>query len=212
LIFHLFSSFIIINSEELLFWSDKRSLTTRWRNSEWNTLWICIVSDSFNLYKKSTKSSMLNKSSILSFSFLNDLAVMMFLSFRNIFELISWLISFLCLLACFIIYSHVLTRVLQVNVNILFMYSDIFLTLMICRCSQVLSYSMKSKSKLIQEWKFLFKKKEIEKIIENMMLLLTNLIMNNYLNQSFCMYEQKKWRYFLMFWFTRSLWSLICEW
>ena len=35
-------------------------------------------------------------------------------------------------------------------------------------------------------------KKRIKKMTENKMLLLTNSIMNSHLNQSFCIYEQKK--------------------
>ena len=71
---------------------------------------------------------------------------------------------------------------------------------------------MMSELKLIQEWKLLFMKKRIKKMTENKMLLLTNLIMSSHLNQSFCMYEQKKQRYRSTFWLTRSLWLLIWEW
>ncbi len=82
----------------------------------------------------------------------------------------------------------------------------------ICKRSRELLYSMTLSSKLIWEWKSLFRKKEIEKMTENRALLSTNLIMSSSLTQSFCMYEQKNWRYLSTFWLTHSLWSLIWEW
>ena len=39
----------IIDFEDSFFWSDRESLTMKWRRSEWNTSCIYIMSDSFNL-------------------------------------------------------------------------------------------------------------------------------------------------------------------
>ena len=46
-IFHSFSSFITIDLENSFFWSNRESLMMRWKSSEWNTLCIHIMSDSF---------------------------------------------------------------------------------------------------------------------------------------------------------------------
>ena len=61
-------------------------IDNRAKRSEWNISWTCIDSDNFSLYEELMKSKLMKESSILSFSFLKDLAVMMFLSFRNIFD------------------------------------------------------------------------------------------------------------------------------
>ncbi len=42
-------------------------------------------------------------------------------------------------------------------------------------------------------------KKKVKKITDDKTLLLTNLIIDSYLNQSFCIYEQKNQRYCLTF-------------
>jgi len=59
-----------------------------------NTLYIFIVDDNSNQYITSIMMRILKDLSILSFSFLNDLKVMMFLEFRNIMLLILEIISF----------------------------------------------------------------------------------------------------------------------
>ncbi len=54
-----------------------------------NLLWIFIINDSFNQYALFITTRILKDSSILSFNFLNDLEVIMFLEFRNIMSFIS---------------------------------------------------------------------------------------------------------------------------
>ncbi len=89
LISHSSLSFITIESKSSFFWSDKKSSTTERSRSEWNTLWTCINFNNFSLYEELMRSKLMKELSILSFNFLKNLAVMMFLSFRNIFDSIS---------------------------------------------------------------------------------------------------------------------------
>ncbi len=98
------------------------------------------------------------------------------------------------------------------KIKVLFIYSDIFLTWLICKRSRMLSYSMMSELKLIWEWKLLFMKKKIKKMTDDKMLLSTNSIISSHLDQSFCIYKQKNQRYRLMFWLTCLLWSSIWKW
>ncbi len=73
-----------IKSDDSFHCSFRESFEFNHSRFKMNFEWIFIVDDSFNQYACSISVRILKDSSILSFSFFDDLAIIMFLEFRNI--------------------------------------------------------------------------------------------------------------------------------
>ncbi len=180
--FHSSLSSITIKSDDSFHCFFKVFFESSCSKFDANFEWIFIVNDSFSQYACSISIRILKSFSILSSSFFNDLEIMMFLEFRNIMSFILQIISFQCLLICFFIVTLTLANACLINASDHFMCSNIFFALLASILAWVISYSVEFKSKLIQEWKFLFRKNTDCLIDNEIALLLTNSVIDNQAN------------------------------